>query len=394
MRVKIMAALLAAIFSLLLGFHASDALAQAAPPWGPGGGTVDPKDPNHWTNPKDGPNGSDYVWDAKICRWVFKNAGQDKLGNHKAGDLEGQGPPTGATIDKGSLGDKATNPTTGDTFTWDEDVPPPGKPNDPPVPGSGKGWVNNKTKKSLCTPPPPAAVAPAPGGIKQQQPEWRFSGALGGTLLIPNVMVGWQGTGTGGTLNTTFNTVQVMPTVELDVWHPITNSGLALGASGNLMFPFQGTYSKTVSNGTNSGMETFKQGLAGSAYFNVGAPVSSTIDYLYGEPHSYDFSSLRYKPEAFWYIGAGLAVDQYKAGAVFPGAGDFFGATHTDVVPAFQVGVVGKVPFADRFLSLTGQVQDFLPGSTVTMPGGNSVSYGTVKAGNTVGVTLKAGMPF
>jgi hypothetical protein len=68
MRVQIMTAPLAAVFFLLLGFYASGALAQgaapaapAAPPWGPGGGTVDPKDPNLWTNPKDGPKGSDYV---------------------------------------------------------------------------------------------------------------------------------------------------------------------------------------------------------------------------------------------------------------------------------------------------------------------------------------------
>jgi len=242
------------------------------------------------------------------------------------------------------------------------------------------------------TPPPQTAQTP-PTSVNAQ-PDWRFSGALGATFLIPNVMVGWQGTGTGGAINTTFNTVQVMPTLELDVWHPVTNSGLALGASGNLMLPFQGTNNKTVSNGTFSGTESYKQGLAGSAYFNVGAPVSSTIDYLYGKPHSYDFSSLRYKSEVFWYAGAGLAVDQYKASAVFPTAGDNFSATHTDVQPAFQVGVVGKVPFADRFMSFTGQVQDILPGGTVTMPGGNATSYGTAKAGNTIGVTLKAGMPF
>ncbi len=213
-------------------------------------------------------------------------------------------------------------------------------------------------------------------------------------MLIPNVMVGWQGTSTGGAINTTFNSVQVMPTLELDVWHPVTNSGLSLGASGNVMFPFQGTNNKTVSNGTNNGTESYKQGLAGSAYFNVGAPVSSTIDYLSGTPHSYSFSSIYNTPQAFWFVGAGLAVDQYKASAVFPGAGDYFSATHTDVVPAFQAGITGKIPMRDRFMSVTGLVQDFLPGGTVTMPGGNAASYGTAKAGNTVGVTLKAGMPF
>jgi hypothetical protein len=65
-------------------------------------------------------------------------------------------------MDKGRA-DKATDPKTNDTYTWDEDVPPPGKPNDPPVPGSGKGWVNNKTGKPLCT-PPVAAKAAGPGG--------------------------------------------------------------------------------------------------------------------------------------------------------------------------------------------------------------------------------------
>jgi len=253
--------------------------------------------------------------------------------------------------------------------------------------------IASTPQPSPQTAPPPQTAQTPPGGVKQQ-PDWRFSGALGGTFLIPNVMVGWQGTLSGGAINTTFNTVQVMPTLELDVWHPVTASGLALGASGNLMLPFQGTYSKTVSNGTFSGTESYKQGLAGSAYFNVGAPVVSTYQYLTGTPHSYDFSSLNTSPQAFWFVGAGLAVDQYKASAVFPTAGDYFGATHTDVVPAFQAGITGKIPMGQRFMSVTGQVQDLLPGGTVTMPNGNSASYGTVKAGNTVGVTLKAGMPF
>jgi len=166
--------------AVVLSFAGLDAaLAQApaaAPPWGPGGGTVDPKDPNLWHNPKDGPAGSDYVWDAKICRWTYKNAGKDKLGNHKAGDLEGQGAPTGAKFNPNSL-DQATNAATGQTFTWDPDKPPPANPNGAPVPGSGKGWVDDKTKTPLCT--PPAAAAPAPGG--------------GGAKAAPG------GTGTGGT---------------------------------------------------------------------------------------------------------------------------------------------------------------------------------------------------
>ncbi len=259
---------------------------------------------------------------------------------------------------------------------------------------SGPTGATNEPPPQAPTSAPPPQTAQTPPASVNAQPDWRFSGALGATMLIPNVMVGWQGTGTGGAINTTFNSVQVMPTLELDVWHPVTNSGLSLGASGNVMFPFQGTNNKTVSNGTFSGTESYKQGLAGSAYFNVGAPVSSTIDYLSGTPHSYSFSSIYNTPQAFWFVGAGLAVDQYKASAVFPGAGDYFSATHTDVVPAFQAGITGKWPMGQSWMSVTGQVQDFLPGGTVTMPFGNAASYGTAKAGNTVGVTLKAGMPF
>ena len=137
------------------------------PPWGPGGGTIDPKDPYLAHNPKDGP--SDYVWDWKVCRWLYKNAGKDALGNHKAGELTTQGPPTGSKINAGT-DDKATDATTGNTFTYDPDIP--GPKGGLAVPGSGKGWVNDKTGVPLCAPPKPAAaVAPAPGGVKPPERE-------------------------------------------------------------------------------------------------------------------------------------------------------------------------------------------------------------------------------
>ena len=146
-------------FVVVLGFtggnfDAARAQKPPAPPppaWAPGGGTIDPKDPNLAHNPKDGP--SDYLWDPKVCRWLYKAAGPDKLGRHQAGDLAPQGLPPGTK----STGPGTAADTTGKTFTYDDDkADAKGKS----IPGTGKGWVDDKTGKSLCT-APPAAAAPA-----------------------------------------------------------------------------------------------------------------------------------------------------------------------------------------------------------------------------------------
>jgi opacity protein-like surface antigen len=134
------------------------ALAQApppAPPWNPAGGTVDPKDPTLWHNPKDGP--SDYVWNPKICRWVYKGAGKDAVGTHKAGDVATQGPPVGVPPGTGKMnpGGLTAKDGNGNTYTYDDDTTDAKGVRTP-----GKGWVDDKTGKSLCTPPAAAAVAP------------------------------------------------------------------------------------------------------------------------------------------------------------------------------------------------------------------------------------------
>ena len=210
---------------------------------------------------------------------------------------------------------------------------------------------------------------------------------FGGTVLMPHVEVGWMGTGTGGGVAATFTPAQLLPTLEIDVPLTTINLGPApaiIGISGNLMFPTGATSSRGVSAGGFTGTETFQQGFAGSAFLNATVPVVSHqgLDELIG-----DLALI---------LGAGVGVNEYKAAAIFPGAGDNFSVTHTDVVPAFQAGVRISVPPSVNFLPGAGLsvfVTDFLPGSNVTMPGGNTISFGTAKAANTVSITSKITVP-
>lgn len=156
----------AALFGLLVPGLAAAQAPPTPPPWNPGGGTVDPKDPNLWHNPKDGP--SDYVWNPKICRWVYKAAGKDAVGNHKAGDVATQGPPQGVPPGTGKMtGPGTAKDGSGNTYTWDDDTT-----DTKGVVTPGKGWVDDKTGKPLCTPPAAAAVAPGanPGPAPQNVP--------------------------------------------------------------------------------------------------------------------------------------------------------------------------------------------------------------------------------
>jgi Chaperone of endosialidase len=240
--------------------------------------------------------------------------------------------------------------------------------------GRGLNKKNGYEQGWICPPKTtPTSIAQAP----------QVSVGIGATVLIPHVQVGWMGTGTGGGVTSTFSNAQFMPTLEIDV--PLTTisvgpAPVGIGVSGNLMIPTGSTSSRNVSAGGFSGTESFKQGVAGSAFVNASIPVGPLL-------RQEGINELT----ANLVLGAGVGVNEYKASSVFPGAADNFSTSHTDVVPAFQVGT--NVSFAGGGTTLSVFIQDFLPGTTATMPGGSLVSFGTGKAENTLGITAKVTVP-
>jgi len=225
--------------------------------------------------------------------------------------------------------------------------------------------------------------SPKIGGSKYSL---RMLFGFGATALVPHTAVSWLGTGTGGGVTSTFTDTRFMPTIEVDV--PLTTftvgaTPINLAVTGNLLIPTQGTSTRNVMSGGFAGTESFRQDVAGSAFLQWAGQFN-------GPPVSFfDFFSVPAQYLEF-YVGAGAAFDRYQAASVFPGAGDNFSVTHTDVVPAFEAGA--GVNFAGG-ASAVLLFQDFLPGRSVTMPGGSTVSYGQAKAGNTLGFTGKITVP-
>lgn len=233
----------------------------------------------------------------------------------------------------------------------------------------------------MNVPPPPKS---ATGGIKIK-PQLIFDGGVGGTFLRPDLKVNYLGTAVGSGASTTFNDVNFMPTLELDIWHPI-GRGMAIGTSGNFLFPVQGKSSKNVTANGVAGTQSFQQGLAFNMYVNW---AYNFCDWTaYDEEDYEDCLDWYLGPPVRVYAGAGFALTQWQASNIFPGNGDNFSTGwQTTVTPSFQIGTQLK------FKGFPGMVDvhfnDILPGGNVTMPGGNGASFGTAKMGNTLAFGLK-----
>ena len=204
----------------------------------------------------------------------------------------------------------------------------------------------------------------------------------GFSVLVPHVQVGWLGTGTGGGVTSTFSNAQVMPTLGIAVPLTTFNGGatpIGLGISGHLLIPTEGTSTRNVTAGGFSGTESFKQGVAGDLLLNANFDIREGF-----------FETRVPFRDTELFAGVGAAFNHFRASDVFPAAADNFEVSHTDVVPAFQVGTIIRLVGG---ASIVLVIKDFLPGTTVTMPGGGPVSYGTAKAGNTLGFTGKVAIP-
>ncbi|MDE2227847.1 MAG: hypothetical protein KGL11_02250 [Alphaproteobacteria bacterium] len=245
-----------------------------------------------------------------------------------------------------------------------------------------------KTLVMVIPKKPPATT----GGVKIR-PNWMFSGGLGGTVLVPNVKFDYLGTGVGPGASQTLSPARVMPTLEFDARHPIGN-GMAIGASGNFMLPISGASTKNVTANV-PGTLSYTQGLAANAFVNW---LYEFCDWAAASEEDYydclDWADYQAPIRVRFILGAGFALDQWKASEVFPGNGDNFSTGwQTNIEPSFQAGVSLKSPYlGGGWTQLL--VTDTLGGGTKTMPGGNAASFGTAKFGNNVGVTLKYVLPF